>query len=203
MMFGNNTSKKKEYIAKVACDVFFAKGYAESSLQDIAAKGKLSKAGIYHYFKSKSDILSYILLGSTKNNIESLIRDLREAQEKKLPPQQILAVLIKNYAENTIKNHKFSSIVLRERHQLTKKSEAALLKQERSLFNIVRNQLRDVPNLNKKLDVNVISFQIISMIHWLGYWYDPKGSLPEKETIDQMIHITFNGILDSEKGGRV
>ena len=52
MMFGKNTSKKREYIARIAGDVFFAKGYKESSLQDVSAKSKISKAGIYHYFKS-------------------------------------------------------------------------------------------------------------------------------------------------------
>ncbi len=201
-MFAKRLKDKKEYIASVAADVFFAKGYKESSLRDIAARGKISKAGIYHYFKSKSDLLSYILLGSTERGIATMMQCLREAQEKKLPPQQIIAALIEIYAQHTIKNHKISLIVLRERHQLTEKNRAALLKQERLIFQTVRNQLRQVPNLNKKLDINVISFQIISMIHWLGYWYDSKGSLSSKETIDQMMNITFNGILDSKKGER-
>ncbi len=61
-MIEKRRTAKKDYIAKKAIDVFSALGYKESSLQDIATKGKFSKAGIYHYFKSKSELLSYILL---------------------------------------------------------------------------------------------------------------------------------------------
>jgi hypothetical protein len=41
-----------------------------------------------------------------------------------------------------------------------------------------------------------MSFQIISMTHWMGYWFDSKGSLSESDAIDQMVDIIFNGILD-------
>ena len=115
-------------------DVFFAKGYKESSLQDIAAKGKISKAGIYHYFKSKSDILSYILLGFTERGIATMMQCLREAQEKKLSQQQILKVLIATYAKALMSNRKINLIILRERHQLTVKHEKELLERERSVF---------------------------------------------------------------------
>ncbi|NMD04239.1 MAG: helix-turn-helix transcriptional regulator, partial [Deltaproteobacteria bacterium] len=50
-MIEKRRTAKKDYIAKVAVDVFFQKGYKESSLEDISNKGKISKAGIYHYFK--------------------------------------------------------------------------------------------------------------------------------------------------------
>jgi AcrR family transcriptional regulator len=202
-MFAKSLNDKKEYIANVAANVFFAKGYKESSLQDIAAKGKISKAGIYHYFKSKSDILSYILLGFTERGIATMMKCLREAQEKKLMPQQILSALFKIYAQNALRNRKMSRIVLRERHQLTAKNRKILLKQERLIFHTVRDQLRQVPNLNKKLNTNIISFQIISMIQWIGYWYDSRGSLAESEAIDQMLHIVLYGILDSKRGERV
>jgi TetR/AcrR family transcriptional regulator, cholesterol catabolism regulator len=195
-MVGKSLDQKREHIAGVAVNVFFDKGYKESSLQDISAKAKISKAGIYHYFKSKSDILSYILLGFAKSGIALLIQGLREAHEKKMTQQQILAALINIYAKHQFKNRKMSLIVLRERHQLTAKDRAALLKLEQLIFHTVRDQLRQVPNLNKKLNINIISFQIISMIHWIGYWYDSKGSLSETEAIDQMSHMILHGILD-------
>ncbi|MFW5957688.1 MAG: TetR/AcrR family transcriptional regulator [Desulfosalsimonas sp.] len=38
----------------MAGDVFYRKGFKESSLQDISSKGNLSKAGIYHYYFNSS-----------------------------------------------------------------------------------------------------------------------------------------------------
>lgn len=198
-MFGNGLNERKEQIARAAVDVFFAKGYKESSLQNISTKGKISKAGIYHYFKSKSDILSYVLLGFTEKWFLTTTATLREAQEKKLSQQQILKVLIATYAKALMSNRKINLIILRERHQLTVKHEKELLERERSVFHMVREQIRKVPNINKKLDASIVAFQIISMIHWMGYWFDSMGPLSEREAIDQMMNIIFTGILDYKK----
>jgi len=38
----------------------------------------------------------------------------------------------------------------------------------------------------------------MSVIHWMGYWYDEKGSLSKQEPINQAIHLIFHGILKSK-----
>ncbi len=190
--------QKKEYIAKIAVDVLFAKGFKESSLQNIAAKGKISKAGIYHYFKSKSDILSYILLGYAENGINILHECLEHCKEAKQNPQETFRTISEVYAKNLLKNRKLSLLVLRERHQLNGKHRTELLKREREIFHLLRDLLKQVPNLNERLDENLISFLVISMFHWMGYWFDPKGSLSENEAIHQVMDIVFNGILDKK-----
>jgi len=42
-MFGRDLEEKKSYIAKIAGEIFFAKGFKASSLQDISIKGNLMK----------------------------------------------------------------------------------------------------------------------------------------------------------------
>jgi len=87
-MIEKRRTAKKDYIAKKAIDVFSALGYKESSLQDIATKGKFSKAGIYHYFKSKSELLSYILLSNTDSFFNRLEKSLASALKERLNPQE-------------------------------------------------------------------------------------------------------------------
>jgi TetR/AcrR family transcriptional regulator, cholesterol catabolism regulator len=195
-MFGKGFEEKKEYIAKIAGEVFFAKGYKASSLQDISAKGKISKAGIYHYYKSKGDILSYMMVGCAQGIIDALMQCLRTAEEKKLDPQESFEALCKAYARYLLRNRKLSLLVLRDRHQLPEKEKKKLIEKERAIFHLLRSKMREIPNINSKIDINLMSFQIISMTHWMGYWFDSKGSLSESDAIDQMVDIIFNGILD-------
>jgi len=196
-MFGNSLNRK-EQIAKAAVDVFFEKGFKETSLQDIAIKSKISKAGIYHYFKSKSDILAHLLLGFTEKALRRLFDAIQEAQNQHLSPKQVLTVLIETYTKNMMNNRKISLIILRERHQLTSKHKKELLDKERLVFQTVRDQLRQVPDINKNFNINIIAFQIISMIHWMGYWFDSKGPLSEGEVLDQMLETIFSGILEQQ-----
>jgi AcrR family transcriptional regulator len=202
-MSAKSSDKKKEYIGKIARDVFFAKGYKASSLQDISAKGKISKAGIYHYFKSKGDILSYVLLTFADCVIDALMQCLRTAEEKKMNPRKSLEALIKTYAKSLLRNRKSSLIVLRDRHQLTAKERNKLVEKERAIFHILRSKLHEIRDINTRIDINLISFQIISMSHWMGYWFDAAGSLSENNATDQMVDIIFHGILDKENRRRV
>lgn len=51
------TTDTKDGILKVALQLFLQKGYKNVSYQDIVKKSGLSKGAIYHYFKSKDDLL--------------------------------------------------------------------------------------------------------------------------------------------------
>ncbi|HUH64852.1 MAG TPA: TetR/AcrR family transcriptional regulator [Syntrophales bacterium] len=198
-MFGRGFEEKKEYISKIAADVFFEKGFKASSLQDISAKGKISKAGIYHYFKSKGDILSYLLMRAAENLIDALTQCLRTGEENNLKPKELFGALCKAYAGCLLKDRKVSVLVLRDRHQLTKKERNKLIEKERAIFHLLRNKMRAIPKVNPKIDINLMSFQIISMSHWMGYWFDSKGSLSESDAIDQIVDIMFHGIMDKQK----
>ncbi len=54
---GTAGSTTRERILDVALDLFVRKGYAETSLREIAAALDLSKAALYYHFASKQDIL--------------------------------------------------------------------------------------------------------------------------------------------------
>ena len=172
-------------------------------MHDISVKGNISKAGIYHYFKAKEDILSYILLQNTEHGIKVLQKSLKKSEERQLPPQESLKEFIKAYAFYLLKNRRNSLLVLRERHQLSGKSAKALREEERELFLLLKNQLLSSTYINRIIDVNLISFSILSSIHWMGYWFDESGPISKDESIDQLMHIIFNGILDSNTGERV
>jgi len=50
-------SIRKETILQFARHLFATKGYAESTMDDIAQASKMQKASLYHYFASKQQIL--------------------------------------------------------------------------------------------------------------------------------------------------
>ena len=49
--------RRRRDIAKAAAKVFYKKGYLTTNVDQIAAAAGLRKPSLYHYFKSKSDIL--------------------------------------------------------------------------------------------------------------------------------------------------
>ncbi len=189
--------ERKEYLANTAAIVFCEKGYRAASLQDVARKAKISKAGVYHYFKTKEDILALILIQHTDIFLRVLKERIKESQAKGLDAKQAFQELIRTYANHLNQNKEVRLLVLRERHQLTGKNKRDLYKREQAIFHLLKNELKKIPHIDKKKNPNVISFLIISMSHWLGYWFREQGGLDLEEIIDQNIRIIFNGIFKS------
>lgn len=194
-MFRLSLDERKEYLANTAAIVFCEKGYQAASLQDVARKAKISKAGIYHYFKTKEDILALILIQHTDVFLRVLKERIKESQAKGLDAQQAFQELIRTYANHLNQNKEVRLLVLRERHQLTGKNKRDLYKREQAIFHLLKNELKKIPHIDKKKNPIVISFLIISMSHWLGYWFRENGGLGLEEIIDQNIRIIFNGIF--------
>ena len=66
--------KKKEEIANAAFRLFMKNGYSSTKIADIADETNIGKGTVYEYFKSKDDILLYVIL----NNITREFSDLPE-----------------------------------------------------------------------------------------------------------------------------
>lgn len=189
--------KRKGYLANTAAIVFCEKGYQAASLQDVAQKAKISKAGIYHYFKTKEDILALILIQHTDVFLRVLRERIKESQAKGLDAKQAFQELIRTYANHLNQNKEVRLLVLRERHQLTGKNKRDLYKREQAIFHLLKNELKKISYIDEKKNPSVISFLIISMSHWLGYWFRENGGLGLDEIIDQNIRIIFDGIFKS------
>lgn len=58
----------KRKVLNAAFELFATKGYAQTSVDSIAAKAKTSKGLIYYYFKSKEDILNAIFATMLKES---------------------------------------------------------------------------------------------------------------------------------------
>ena len=87
MLNDNSSNQTYEDILSTAYDFFIEKGYEKTSVQDIINELGISKGAIYHYFKSKAEILqSVLLLEKEKADIylDKLIKedDGYNAQEK-------------------------------------------------------------------------------------------------------------------------
>jgi AcrR family transcriptional regulator len=55
-------SARRKAILAAAEDVFAAKGYTAATVDEIAAKAKISKGSVYNYFQSKQELFSQLFL---------------------------------------------------------------------------------------------------------------------------------------------
>ena len=67
-------SEARERIINAAIELFSQKGYDATRVNDIASSANVNKALIYYYFKSKQDILDF-MVDSLLNDAVSITLD--------------------------------------------------------------------------------------------------------------------------------
>lgn len=82
--------ENENFILQAAERVFVRKGYSLATVDDIADEAQFSKATLYRYFKSKSDIFFEIIYSS----FEESHREIKKIQSKSLSAEEKLRELI-------------------------------------------------------------------------------------------------------------
>jgi AcrR family transcriptional regulator len=125
---GSGAGSTRERILDVALDLFSRKGYAETSLREIAAELGFSKAALYYHFESKQDIMLglHVRMHNMTEAMLPLLRDSIPADPRELAAawEGLLAALIGIALRNRrlIELHLRNQDVVSELH----KDEAAL-----------------------------------------------------------------------------
>lgn len=199
MTFGNLTQQdRKIHLAMIAARVFWEKGYNTASLRDISIRANISKAGLYHYFRSKEEILTFIIVRNTEEGERVLRACIVDNERAGVPPEEGLRRVIRTYATFVNKSKEIRLLVLRERHQLTGENKERLYRMEQRVFRLLRDELNKVASINRAYDRNLVAFLIISMSHWMGYWLRDTGKLSLSAAIEESIDVLFRGMLARE-----
>jgi AcrR family transcriptional regulator len=94
-------------ILNKAADLFSDRGYAETSMADLAEDLGLSKAAIYHHFESKESILRN-LVTTTIQEMGALVEEIEKLPANRVNPQEVLRRL----AEIIFTHRRVVSLVL-------------------------------------------------------------------------------------------
>ena len=96
-------TKRKVEIFTAALLCFNKKGYAETTISDIAAKAGISKGGLYHYFTTKRELFLELFLYRVTKYSEQLCGHLHQTDS----PEKRLQILMKKTGQLLKKNEDF------------------------------------------------------------------------------------------------
>ena len=71
---------KRERIKKAALEIFSSRGYANTTVQQIAELAKVGKGTFYTYFETKEDVLTDLLIEGLTNMGEHIEKKIRTLQ---------------------------------------------------------------------------------------------------------------------------
>lgn len=185
------TDRKKEILA-LSQSVLKEKGYAATSVRDIAKVLEIEPASLYSHFKSKEDILQLTCF-EMADKFELAIKEVNDiyfnAEEK-------LRMGIKLHVEILTQNLDSSLIFIRDWRNLTGTS----LVQFTAKRNVYEEGFREIvqTGINEGIfndtDKKFAALTILSSVNWIVEWYQPDGNLDAKQIADKLSNFILSGL---------
>ena len=180
-------------IGSVAASLFNAKGYLQTTMNDITTAARFSKGGIYHYFASKDEILFFVLDRYLNLVLQDLEQNLAQIESARGKIQYIISRHISLYTQNPAE----AKTLLNEKYCLPTKYRRQIDRKEREYFQIVRKVLAGYFAGRQRLPasrITVITFLLFGICNWIFSWYDPKGAVNAASLSEIIWKIFLNGV---------
>ena len=189
--------QKLEHILRASAHIFAEKSYHSTSMRDISRATGVSLAGLYHYCKSKEELLFLIqdhCFGRVLESLEERIKDVDDPLQKlHIFIDNHLSFFAANMAEMKVLSHEAESLSgdLHERVSTTKEKYARLA---RRILRGVQQRMGGTSTV----DLTVATYALFGMMNWIYNWYDSSGKLSVNQLIDNMTRLFLTGFLASE-----
>jgi len=186
--------QKLEFILRNAAQIFAEKNYHSTTMRDISRVTGVSLAGLYHYCKSKEELLFLIqdnCFGRVLERLEERLQNVSDPLSKlRIFIENHLSFFAANMAEMKVLSHEAESLAGDlHTHVSSKKDKYAKLAR-RILKEIQQQQGPDA-----RLDLTVATYALFGMMNWIYNWYDPRGKLKVAELVDNVARLFLRGFV--------
>jgi AcrR family transcriptional regulator len=164
-------------------------------MRDISRATGISLAGLYHYCKSKEELLFLIqdnCFGHVLERLKERLRDVDDPAERlRIFIENHLAFFAANMAEMKVLSHESESLVGEMQQNVSGKKEE-YTRLARKILNDVQQSL---PGERSQVDLTVSTYAIFGMMNWIYNWYDPSGPLSVAQLVENMTRLFLVGFF--------
>ena len=181
-----------EEVLQSAANIFFAKGFHATSIEDVARDVGMLKGSLYYYIKSKDDLLFQLLMAGIEDSDAYIAQQINaegdpvEQLERAIRAQ--IDYIIQNRVQFGLFLHEFDSLSGKRQHKLI----SVMSRYNARFVDLVKRgqeQEKLIPG-----EPWIIVNGILGMCNWLYRWYD-ADDYPDPDQIKNVfVQMIFEGI---------
>lgn len=184
--------KRRAAIANAAATLFVSEGVGYVSMDDIASAVGLAKPSLYHYFRTKDDILFAIheqTIGFLASHFEK-----RKATGAS-PTERLHGIFIDTFAL-VDQLPGYSRVVMEELRHLEPELRTVVIENQERYSREVRELFEAGIRSGefREADSHVLTLALFGMVNWSHQWYSPGGRRRPKQLADEFFEIFVRGV---------
>ena len=190
--------QKLEFILRTSARIFAEKGYHSTTMRDISRETQVSLSGLYHYCRSKEELLFLIQDNCFGRVLERLEQRLEETTE----PVGKLRLFVENHLSFFAANMAEMKVLSHEADSLAGEMHEHVSGKKQQYTQLVRRIMADVQQARTgggyEIDLTVATYALFGMMNWIYNWYDPLGKLSVTELVENVTRLFLAGFLGGD-----
>jgi len=192
---------RREAIIQNALKIFDRRGFANTSLDDIARETGVKREAIYYYFKNRAEIL----LNIVRPQSQILVEGLRQIITSQDTVSHKFYLAVRHHLESFDRNCLEMTVALRDAHledaKAVRREMAKTWKTYEAMWTSLIATGQQRGEFTRIGNPKMVAFGILGMCNWLARWYDPKKSVAIDELVETYFNMVAHGlIVDSARG---
>ena len=182
---------KREAVILAAARAFRARGYHNTSLDDIARSLHVTKPTVYHYVQNKEQILFECF----RSGVERIRATFSELTDRSMSGRERLLALIQGYAAAITSD--FGWCMVRAEDQDLSPAMSARINEmkseiDRGIRQLIREGIED--GSIRSCDPKMTSFALAGALNWIAHWHKADDALSPAEIATRFIEIFDLGL---------
>jgi AcrR family transcriptional regulator len=185
---------RRQAIEDVASDLFRERGYAATSIRDIARALSVQGASLYSHVTSKEDVL-WAIVDRAASRFEAAANRAEQEADGRRPgdPAEAIAALVRAHVEVLTADVDEAGVFVHEWRALGPERRSAILKRRDAYEQRFRRRIGEGIAVGAfgMTDPAVASSALLSAINGIATWYDPAGRLPPDRIADHLVDLSL------------
>jgi len=179
-------------VLDAAALIFAAKGYRGTSLNDIGEALGMNKASLYHYVRSKEDLLDRLILRAGQR-----LRDVSQDPElARLPAVAALERLVREHCRVAFEHRHELGVLVHQRRYLELDELDEVSARERAYVDWLKSVIRRgiAEGAFRPINVSIAAQFVLDTVNGLLRWYRPEGRTTRAGVADEVWRYVRGGL---------
>lgn len=191
----NKSQKSRNGILDIAARLFKEKGYAATTLRDIASAANMKAASVYYHFDSKEKILEEVLDTGIRKIFDAASQNMAELRDDAGFPER-LEIMLTSHMEALLQYGAFTSANVRNFGQVPshiRKSHLPIRREYDAYWIQFLEDAKAKGDIRDDVNLTTYRLMLIGAMNWLLEWYEP-GHKSIQDISQEFADIAVNGV---------
>lgn len=203
---GSKQNPRRELVEKQILDqatrLFAEKGFASTTLQDVADATGLTRPALYHYVANKDELLSK-LFSETTDTPAAVLHEINSRTD--LEPTEKLRKMAASIALNQAQSSDRFKLIIRSETDLPEELSRSHQQSRRHVLKefvvVIESGIRT--GEMRPVDPRTAALGIIGMLNWVAWWQQPGDPDSDRAVANQLAEMAIRTVVQDDRSAAV